>query len=86
MAGGPVDQMIAQALMYLRLLGNPAVKTEMELKSLLPKGAQIIGLIPRIEIASDARRDRWLVVCACIICFILCVALITFIWEIHAIL
>lgn len=56
---------------------NPAVKTAMELKSLLPKGARIIGLIPRIEIASDARRDRRLKIFACVVCVVLCLALIS---------
>lgn len=65
---------------------NPAVKTEMELKSLLPKGARVMGLIPRIEIASDARRDRRLAIFACVVCVVLCLALIGFIWEIHLVL
>jgi uncharacterized membrane protein YqjE len=58
----------------------------MELNTLLPKGARIIGLIPHIEIASDASRDRRLVVIVGVICFVLCLALIGFIWEIHFIL
>jgi uncharacterized protein involved in exopolysaccharide biosynthesis len=62
---------------------NPAVKTEMELKALLPKGARIMGLIPRIEIASDARRDRRLTISACIVCVVLCLALIGVVWKIH---
>ncbi len=62
---------------------NPAVKTEMELKALLPMGARIMGLIPRIEIASDARRDRRLTISACVVCGVLCLALISVIWKIH---
>src|ERR1700686_3841263 len=65
---------------------NPAVKTEMELKSLLPKGARIMGLIPRIEIASDARRDRRSTIFACVVCVVLCLALISVIWGIHLVL
>jgi uncharacterized protein involved in exopolysaccharide biosynthesis len=65
---------------------NPAVKTEMELKALLPKGARIMGLIPRIEIASDARRDRRLTISACIVCVVLCLALIGVVWKIHLVL
>jgi hypothetical protein len=65
---------------------NPAVKTEMELKALLPKGARIMGLIPRIEIASDARRDRRLTISACIVCVVICLALIGVIWKIHLVL
>ncbi len=65
---------------------NPAVKTEMELKALLPKGARIMGLIPRIEIASDARRDRRLTISAWIVCVVLCLALIGVVWKIHLVL
>jgi len=87
----PLEQSIAQALEYWRLVVkykwlNPAVKTEMELKSLLPKGARIMGLIPHIEIASDARRDRRLTIFACIVCGLLCLALISVIWNIHLVL
>jgi hypothetical protein len=65
---------------------NPAIKTEMELKSLLPKGARIMGLIPRIESASDALRDRRLAIFACVVCVVLCLALIGVMWEIHLVL
>jgi len=37
-----------------------SIKTELELKTILPEEAQIIGLIPRIELESDARRGRYL--------------------------
>jgi hypothetical protein len=86
MAGGILDQTIAQALVHLRLIVTPAVKTEMELKTLLPKGALIISSIPRIKITSDARRDRLWVVIVGFICFGFCLALIGFIWEIHLML
>jgi uncharacterized protein involved in exopolysaccharide biosynthesis len=65
---------------------NPAVNTEMELNALLPKGARIMGLIPRIVIASDARRDRRLTIFAYIVCGLLCLALISVIWNIHLVL
>jgi uncharacterized protein involved in exopolysaccharide biosynthesis len=65
---------------------NPAVNTEMELNALLPKGARIMGMIPRIVIASDARRDRRLTIFACIVCGLLCLALISVIWNIHLVL
>ena len=55
---------------------KPAVNAEMELNALLPKGARIMGLIPRIVIASDARRDRRLTIFAYIVCGLLCLALI----------
>jgi polysaccharide chain length determinant protein (PEP-CTERM system associated) len=63
---------------------NPAVKSEMELKSLLPTGVRITGLIPRIEITSDARRDLRLAIYASVVCFLLCLTLAGVIWEIRS--
>jgi succinoglycan biosynthesis transport protein ExoP len=62
---------------------NPAVRTEMELKSLLPTGVRIMGFIPRIEITSDVRRGRRLAICASILCVLLCLALTSVIWRIR---
>lgn len=65
---------------------HPAVKTERQLNSLLPKGARVMGLIPRIEIPSDARRDRRLASFASVVGVVLCLALISFLPEIHRVL
>lgn len=65
---------------------SPAIKTETELKSLLPNGARIIGLIPRIEIAADARRDHRWAISASLISALLCLVLIRIIWQIRLIL
>lgn len=62
---------------------NPAVKTEMELKSLLPTGVRIMGFIPRIETTSDTRRSRRLAICASLVCLLLCLALTGVIWRIR---
>jgi polysaccharide biosynthesis transport protein len=62
---------------------NPAVKTEMELKSLLPAGVRIMGFIPRIEIRSDARRGRRWAIFASVVCVLLCLALTGVIWRIR---
>jgi len=62
---------------------SPAVKTETELKSILPSGARIIGLIPRIEIAADVRRARRLAISLSLASALLCVAVIRVIWKIH---
>jgi polysaccharide biosynthesis transport protein len=62
---------------------SPAIKTEMELKSLLPVGVRVWGFIPRIEVASDARRERRWAICASLVCILLSLALIRVIWEIH---
>jgi polysaccharide chain length determinant protein (PEP-CTERM system associated) len=55
---------------------SAAVKTEMELKSLLPKDVQIWGSIPHIEIATDKRRARRFAVCASLACVLLGLVLI----------
>lgn len=65
---------------------NPAVRTEMELKSLLPMGVRVMGLLPRIEIASDTRRQRRWAIFAFVVCVVLSLALIRVIWSIHPLL
>jgi uncharacterized protein involved in exopolysaccharide biosynthesis len=65
---------------------NPAIKTEVELKSLVPAGVRVMGLIPRIEITADARRERRIAVSASFVCILLCLALVRVIWEIHPVL
>ena len=50
---------------------NPAVKSEMELKSLLPAGVRVWGFIPRIEVAVDTRRARRSAIYASIACILL---------------
>lgn len=62
---------------------NPVVKTEMELKSLLPSGVRIWGFVPRIEITADALRARRLAIGASVVCILLCVAIAGVIWQIH---
>jgi len=62
---------------------NPVVKTEMELKSLLPSGVRIWGFVPRIEVTSDALRARRWAIGASVVCFLLCVAIVGVIWQIH---
>jgi polysaccharide chain length determinant protein (PEP-CTERM system associated) len=62
---------------------SPAIKTETELKSLLPAGVLIWGSIPRIEVPSDARRGRRWAICASLTCLLLCLALIRVIREIR---
>jgi len=62
---------------------SPAIKTETELKSLLPAGVLVWGLIPRIEVPSDVRRGRQWAICASLTCLFLCLALIAVIREIR---
>lgn len=86
----PLSGMVAFGLSILLVLAketlSPAIKTEMELKSLLPVSAKVIGLIPRIEIAADRRRDWRLAISASLVCILLCLALIGVIWRIRLVL
>jgi polysaccharide biosynthesis transport protein len=65
---------------------NPAIKTEAELKTLLPKGAKVMGLIPHIPIEADARRDRRIAISASLISLLLCLELIRVILHIRPVL
>ena len=86
----PLSGFVAFGLSILLVLAketlSPAIKTEMELLSLLPVSARVIGLIPRIEIAADARRDRRLAISASLVCILLCLSLIGVIWRIRLVL
>jgi polysaccharide biosynthesis transport protein len=62
---------------------SSAVKTEMELKSLLPKGARIMGIIPHIETTAETRRRRRMAIYASVVCVLLCLALTSVIWGIR---
>jgi succinoglycan biosynthesis transport protein ExoP len=55
---------------------SPMVKTEAELKSLLPIGVRVWGFIPRIELASEARRARRWAIGASVACILLSVAIV----------
>jgi polysaccharide biosynthesis transport protein len=65
---------------------NPAIKTEEELKTLLPKGAKVVGLIPHIPIEADARRERRIAISASLISLLLCLELIRVILHIRPVL
>jgi succinoglycan biosynthesis transport protein ExoP len=62
---------------------NPVVKTEMELKSLLPSGVRIWGFVPRIDITADTLRARRMAIGASVVCILLCAAIAGVIWQIH---
>ncbi len=55
---------------------SPLIKTETELKSLLPSGVRVWGFIPRIELASEARRARRWAIGASVACILLSVAIV----------
>ena len=86
----PLSGFVAFGLSILLVLAketlSPAIKTEMELLSVLPLSAKVIGLIPRIQIAADARRDRRLAISASLVCILLCLSLVGVIWRIRLVL
>ena len=65
---------------------SPAIQTETELQALLPAGVHLMGQIPHIGVAADARRQWQLAIVAISICVILCLALIGVVWEIRPLL
>jgi polysaccharide biosynthesis transport protein len=65
---------------------NPAVKSEAELKALIPKSVRIVGLVPRIETRSDKRKRHLWVATASIACFLLCLMEAAVLWKIHPLL
>jgi len=65
---------------------SPAIQTETELQALLPAGVRLMGQIPHIGVAADARRQSRLAIFAFSICVILCLALIGVVWEIRPLL
>jgi hypothetical protein len=85
-----MSAIFALGISILAVLGketmSPAIKTELELKSMLPAGVKIMGLIPRIETAAEARWQRWWTVLASATCLLLCIAEAGVLWRIHLVL
>ncbi|MBV9180064.1 MAG: hypothetical protein JO356_02020 [Acidobacteria bacterium] len=83
----PISAFVALGLSILGIVVknmlDPSVKTETDLKSLLPTGVSIIGLIPRIEVAADSQRARRFAIFSSAICLLLCVAITTVVWSIR---
>jgi polysaccharide biosynthesis transport protein len=63
---------------------SPAVKTESELKEMLPKGVPVIGLVPSIRIAADEYRSRRMAILTSTLCVGMCVAVAAVIWHMRA--
>jgi polysaccharide chain length determinant protein (PEP-CTERM system associated) len=86
----PMSAMFALGLSVLGVLGketmNPAIKTEAELKSLLPAGVRVMGLIPRIETVMDTRFQRWWDVLGTLACILLFLAEAGMLWRIRPLL
>jgi polysaccharide biosynthesis transport protein len=86
----PMSALFAFGLSILGVLAtqklNPAIKSEAELKSLMPAGVRIVGLVPRIETPSDTRGQRLWVLLASLTCTLLCLAEAAVLWKIHLLL
>jgi polysaccharide biosynthesis transport protein len=65
---------------------SPSVKTETELKGLLPKGVVVVGLIPSIRIAADDYRERRTFVLATSVSLAMLAAAAVVIWHMRAVL
>jgi polysaccharide biosynthesis transport protein len=83
----PMSAMFALGISILAVLGketmSPAIKTELELKSMLPAGVKIMGLIPRIETPAEIKWQSWWAVLASVTCMLLCVAELGVLWRIR---
>jgi len=62
------------------------VSTETELKSMIPKGARIVALIPRIETAADRRGKMFVAVTAVVSCVLLCASTAWLVWQMRPLL
>ncbi len=86
----PMSGIFALGLSVLVVLAkeivSPAVRTEAEVKSLLPAGVRVLGLIPRIETASDAQWERVWTVLSSLACVLLCLAEFGVLWRIRPLL
>lgn len=65
---------------------NGAIKTERELKNLLPASVTFLGSVPVIEIKQDRRRKVWLRAIAVSISLLGCLAVAAILWKVHPIL
>ena len=62
------------------------ISTETELKSMIPKGARIVALIPRIETAADRRGKTFVAVSAVFTCVLLCASTVWLVWQMRPLL
>ena len=62
------------------------ISTETELKAMIPKGARIVALIPRIETAADRRGKMFVAVTAVLMCVLLCASTAWLVWQMRPLL
>ncbi|MGB9423156.1 MAG: GNVR domain-containing protein [Candidatus Acidiferrum sp.] len=82
-ASGILSFGLSLLILFVKEEVNPVVKTEMDLKPLLPSAVRIWGFVPRIEVTADTLRARRWAIGASVLCILLCVAIFGVIWQIH---
>ena len=60
-----------------------SITTETELKSLIPSGVRIVGLVPRIETPANRRREFQVGAAAIVISLVLCASTAWLVWQIR---
>ena len=78
--------LVPAGLVIAMHLLNRSIKSETELKEMLPSGVSIIGMIPPIENKLDLRRRRFLSVQTVVISLAICFALAIFLSKVRPIL
>jgi hypothetical protein len=87
MAGGVVLALVLPAALMIAVpLYDGTIRSEADLKSLIPTGRMILGTVPPIISDSDLRRARLLSVQTALISLLACVALIAFLIKVRPIL
>ncbi|HZY73285.1 MAG TPA: GNVR domain-containing protein [Edaphobacter sp.] len=78
--------LIPSGLVIAMHLLSGSIKSEVELKDMLPAGVSIVGMIPPIENTLDIRRRRYLNVQTVIVSLATCIALVIFLSKVRPIL
>jgi polysaccharide chain length determinant protein (PEP-CTERM system associated) len=65
---------------------NGAIKSERELKDLLPARVMFLGSVPTIEIRAEQRRKAWLRTVAVAVSVLGCLIVAVILWKVHPIL
>lgn len=81
-----VAAIIPTGLVIAMHLLNNSIKSEAELKDMLPPGIPILGMIPPIESKLDVRRKRYLYVQTIVVSLATCIALAIFLTKVKPII
>ena len=60
---------------------NGSIKSETELKEMLPFKIQVLGTIPQIKSSVDTRRGRIITIQTFVVAVIACIALVVFLFK-----